>query len=147
MEDFCNWIKETAKGVAIGLLACLLISLLTGCKTKYVAVPEYHTRDSVRVVSTVDTLLRHDSVYVREFMKGDTVYVQKDRTRYVYKYVGHTDTAYVTMRDSVPCPVERKVTEYKWRTHWYDEVCRRFTVAVVIAIAIALLAWYVRKRK
>lgn len=125
------------KAIVLALLSLLLV----GCAhTRYVT--ETHYRDSIRTVLSVDTLLLRDSVYVRERTSGDTVYVDKEMTRYVYRYVGRTDTAYVHTSDSVPYPVVRKVTEYKYQTRWYDKACLILTALT----ASIFVGWYVVRR-
>lgn len=66
--------------VAVGL--CFL-SALPSCspriiekvRTEYVAQEVHHR----------DTIITRDSVYIREWMKGDTVFVDRFRDRYVYR--------------------------------------------------------------
>lgn len=95
------------------VLALLLSSLFSGCTTtKYVPIETIRTdtvyqskikRDSVRV---------HDSVYVKEWQKGDTVFRDRDRwhTEYVDREVH--DTLYQSRVDSVavPYPVEKELS-------------------------------------
>ena len=54
----------------IGIIACILISLLTGCKTQYVPVTEVHTEYK----HTVDSVRQIDSV----FHEKETVVMQLD---------------------------------------------------------------------
>lgn len=95
------------------VVALLLSSLFSGCTTtKYVPIETIRTdtvyqskikRDSVRV---------HDSVYVKEWQKGDTVFRDRDRwhTEYVDREVH--DTLYQSRVDSVavPYPVEKELS-------------------------------------
>lgn len=124
----------------------LMLLCMWGCKTKYVAVPEWHTRDSVQIKHVRDSLFFHDSVYVNTYVKGDTVFVDKVKQTYVYKDRVRTDTVAVARRDSVPYAVEKKAAEYKYRERWYDGLCRRFTLAVLIAAAAITVAWLVKKK-
>ena len=71
------------------------------------------------VARSVDTIYLHDSVYVREVQRGDTVYLTRTewrdrwRTRVVYDTVRHTE--YVDR--VVEKPPERYVPKfYKWCT-------------------------------
>lgn len=130
-------------GLLAAAAALALIQFLVSCSSV-----RYMTsyRDSVRIVNHVDTMLRHDSVYVHEFKAGDTVYITKDRTRYVYRYVGRTDTAYITKRDSFSYPVTRKVTEWKYQTRWYDGICHVVTALCASILAGWLLVRYVNRK-
>jgi len=120
--------------------------LLSGCKTKYVAVPEWHYRDSVRTQYVRDSVTLCDSVFVSQYVKGDTVYRDKVRTTCLYKDRLRVDTVAVVKRDSVPCVVEKKVTEYKYRTRWYDKACRVITLVALLAGGLWLFVWRARKR-
>lgn len=61
----------------------LLLSVLPSCSPKIVekTKTEYVYQD----VHHRDTIITKDSVYIREWMKGDTVYVEKYRDKYVYR--------------------------------------------------------------
>lgn len=131
------------------LLTTLLVTtLLLSCTTtKYVAIPECHVRDSLVVRTLHDSVFLRDSVFVSQYVKGDTVYRDRVRVQYRYKYLTRQDTVLVERRDSVPYVVERKSTEYKYRTHWYDHLCRRFTLAALLTAVAIVVAWLVKKRK
>ena len=53
-----------------------------------------------------DTVMQHDSIYVHEFMQGDTVYVTKYRDRWRDKIVNRCDTMYIqpTIPPDKPIP-------------------------------------------
>ena len=67
-----------------------------------------HERDSIYV---------HDSVYVKEYIKGDTVYVVKYRDRWRDRTREVHDTLYRTKVDSVqvsvPVEVEKRLSPMK----------------------------------
>ena len=79
-----------------------LCAILGSCTTtEYVTVEKVRT-DTVRVNHTErDSIYLHDSVYVKEWMKGDTVYRDVDRwhTKYV-ESIRH-DTVYKSNTDTV----------------------------------------------
>jgi hypothetical protein len=43
-------------------------------------------------VYQVDTTIQHDSVYIREWVKGDTVRITEFRDKYIYRYKTIRDT-------------------------------------------------------
>lgn len=45
-----------------------------------------------RNVCQVDTTIQHDSVYIREWVKGDTVRITEYRDKYIYRYSTIRDT-------------------------------------------------------
>ena len=88
----------------VGLLLC---AMLSGCTTtKYVTVPEYHTDTLIQTKVQKDSIWLHDSIYVHEWTKGDTIFVES--RKWLTKYVDHEvhDTTYVSKTDSIPYPVE-----------------------------------------
>ena len=71
-----------------GLLALVVVLILlpilsAGCSPKIIERVVYQ-RDTT-VVHRRDTTFRRDSVYIREWMKGDTVYIEKYKDRFVYR--------------------------------------------------------------
>lgn len=86
----------------------LFILLLAGC-TKTIYVPQTRTEYVNR--ERVDSLFIHDSVFVRERVKGDTVYLTRDRWRTEYRDRLRVDT--IIRTDSIPYPVEVVKTEYR----------------------------------
>lgn len=132
------------KNIMIALAALLAMA---ACKSvEYVTVPEYHSKDSVAVRHERDSVFIHDSVTVNQYAKGDTVFSEKTKTRTVYRWRDRIDSVLVERHDSTPVVVEKPVVEYKYRVHWYDSLCRRFTLVVLGSVAVSLLAWIVRKR-
>lgn len=93
----------------------VLLVMLTGCKTKYVSVPEYHTQYVVRTdsVEKWDSIYLHDSTYI--YKVGDTVSVYVYRDKYKYKYLDriHIDTLIKTDSIRVPYPVEKRLTKWE----------------------------------
>lgn len=133
---------DRLKGLFFGLLACLL---LAGCRTvKYVPVPSVSV-DSVYVDRfTRDSVYLHDSVFVNQWMKGDTVFVDKVVTKYKYKDRWRFDTVAVMRVDSVrvPYPVEKDLS-------WWEETrMHSFPILVAIVAVLAfIIAWLVKKLK
>ena len=76
--------SKTHKGLlALAVVLILLPILSAGCSPKIVERVVYQ-RDTT-VVHHRDTTFRRDSVYIREWMKGDTVYIEKYKDRFVYR--------------------------------------------------------------
>ena len=69
--------------LALGVVLFLLPALGAGCSPKIVE-RVVTQRDTLRVHHR-DTTFRRDSIYIREWMKGDTVYVDRFRDRYVFR--------------------------------------------------------------
>ena len=131
------------KASAMFLLYVLaLLSMLASCRqVKYVPV-ETVQRDSIYLQQVRrDSIVRYDSVYVRD--RGDTVTVVK--YRYLYRDRWRTDTLYVNRTDtvSVPYPVEKPLTR------WEQAKMEAGGVAIVAAVGLAMfvVAWLALKMK
>ena len=86
----------------------LLLLVATAC-TKRIYVPVETTHTEYVVQHTRDTLTRSDSVYVHEYTKGDTVFIDKIKWFTEYKVRIVSDTVHVT--DSVPKPYPVEVVK------------------------------------
>ena len=89
--------------IAYIISACIVVLIFCGCTTtKYIPVETvkdvYHnTTDTIR-----DSISH--TVYVNQYVKGDTVY--NDRIEYLYKDRWRVHDSIVIQRDSIPYPVE-----------------------------------------
>ena len=120
-------------------IALILLLSVCACSPKIIETvrTEYVYRDRIQV----DTTYLHDSVYLREFIKGDTVRITeyRDRYRYEYKYV-HDTTA---VHDTTIVEKTKEVKVEKPLTFWQKFRINAFWwLAVAVA---ACLAWIFRK--
>jgi hypothetical protein len=65
------------------IAACLLVLAVAGCSPKI--IEKVRTEYITETVHHRDTTYSRDSVYIREWMKGDTVFVDRFRDRYIYR--------------------------------------------------------------
>lgn len=140
MQKITKIIYRCIKGL---IFSVLLVCLCVGCKTvSYVPVTQ-QLHDSVYVDRWLrDSVYLHDSVFVNHYSKGDTVYVDKVVTKYMYKDRWRFDTVAVTRVDSVrvPYPVEK---ELSW---WEETRMHSFPILVAIVAVLAfIIAWLVKK--
>jgi hypothetical protein len=123
----------------------MAVALLTGCKTKYIPVPEYHEI----VVHHADTLLRVDSVQLRDSviirLQGDTIVQEvwrwRDRVKYDTRIVYRDSLRVDSVR--VPYPVERKQTAWE-RT--MQNVGKISLIILVTSICFMLVYLLLRAR-
>lgn len=97
------------------VVTVILITSLTGCRTtQYVEVPrtEYVYRDSR------DSIYLHDSIYIREQVKGDTVTVLEYRYRDRFRYVRDT----LVVRDTVTVYVPHDVVKVDHSLTWWQKI-------------------------
>ena len=86
-----------------------LLLILSGCSPRIVETvrTEYVYQDRIER----DTTIVHDSVHVREFVKGDTIRITEYRDHLVYRYKSIRDTLLVRDSIPVPYPVPKEVTK------------------------------------
>lgn len=126
---------KTKKKIIIATIYMAIISILFGsCRTvRYVTVPEYHTDTAYITNHQRDSIWLHDSVYVHEWLSGDTIYIERYNTKTKYVERVKIDTIYRSRVDSVvvPYPVEAKLT------HWQQF---RLHIANITMFLLAILA-------
>lgn len=125
------------------ILFCIICMLLTSCKTKTVVVEKVvdrytHTTDTIR------DSIRND-VFVKEYVKGDTVFVDKLQTLYKYVYRAKTDT--FIQRDTIPYIVTQEVAKEKKLTLWQRIRLWLFLpMAMLLVIAFLIIKDLLRKK-
>ena len=83
------------------------VAMLAGCRTtRYVTVPEHHTDTVYQVKQMRDSIYLHDSTFVREYVKGDTVRIVTEMWHTTWRDRWRTDTVYRSRVDSVLLPYE-----------------------------------------
>ena len=87
------------------VLVLLSASILCACSPRIIERVVY--QKDTTVVHHRDTTFRRDSVYIREWMKGDTVYIEKYKDRFVYRDRWRDSIRVV--RDSVAVETIREV--------------------------------------
>lgn len=129
-------------------LSVFLLMCLSGCKTKYVSVPEYHTQYIARTdtVEKTDSIHIKDSVYVVQ--KGDSVFstriIYRDRVSYIHRV--KTDSFIKRDTIYVPKPVERTLTKSEQRYITLG----KYAVGVIVALAVVIIAlavWLWHRKK
>lgn len=126
------------------ILIFALCGVLCSCRSvRYVEVPRV-SRDTLRVVQ-VETRRDsvRDSIFLREFVRGDTVYRVKYVERLRWRDRWRVDTLRAVRVDSVgvPYPVERKVSRWdKVRYIWSG-----VAVGLVLATVAATVVWLRRR--
>lgn len=144
-----NVMIKLLRRAAIFALGWLLTLLLTGCRgaTEYVAVEKVVERtDTVREVRLLrDTAHVRDSVFLTQYLRGDTMYVVKYKERVEYRERVKRDTVYRSKRDSVavpvPYPVE-VVKEVEKPLKWWQEGLMWIgALAMLVAVGALVLKW------
>lgn len=130
-------IKHLVIGLIMGLIACALITMCTGCTTtQYVPVIEHKTDTVYQNKVKHDSIWQHDSVQI--MIKGDSVTIDRWHTKYVSKEVH--DTTYISKTDSVPVPypVEKLVPA---ELTWWQQTRLHMANIALWALLIAVVVW------
>ena len=110
---------QMLKAIVIGMIAVALITLFCGCKTatKVVEVEKVRTDTTYITKHQRDSIHVHDSVYLHEYTRGDTVYIEKVRWRTDIKEKLRIDTIYKSKTDTVKVSVQETIVkqESKWK--------------------------------
>jgi len=118
----------------------LLLLALTACRsvketaTTQKAVLTARTDTQKTTTALRDTLLFHDSIYIKEWQKGDTVFLTRNTVRLRYRDRWRTDTFYKAATDTV------RVTDYAWREKEVEKPGRLHTLLTAIGVAAVALA-------
>ena len=126
-------------GSFFGILIVGIIIMLCSCtKTEYVTVEKI--KHDTTYVSKLqrDSVWLHDSIYVHEWTKGDTVYRDRDRWHTVYRETKSRDTVYQSRVDSfpVPYPVIKEVEKHLTRR-------QQMVMCIGLFAIIAAACWFV----
>lgn len=114
---FRRWyweIKDVVSAVCIAAAILAALALLSGCKSTRVVEVERVRLDTCYISREKrDSIVKHDSIYVHEWTRGDTVFVMVDKWRTMLERVVTHDTIYKALVDRVPVPYE-VVRDYSW---------------------------------
>lgn len=86
--------------------ACVIAVAFCSCKTKVVTVEKVRTDTKYVTKLQRDSIHIHDSIFVNQWQKGDTVYQVRDRWHTEWRDRLLHDTLYKSVVDSIPYPVE-----------------------------------------
>lgn len=155
---------DRLRGWFLGLIACIVITLLAGCRTtRYVPVESVRTeyKDRVKTVhdTVKDSVQKHNFTFQKDSMamsmNGDTVKIEHWHTLKLVYYekqksentTNASDSASALKTDSVqvPYPVERHLS--RWEQVKMDFGTAAIAIAAIAIIAgIGVLVWWLRKK-
>ena len=124
-------------------MVIILLALVSCRSVEVVGSSEVKDVQKFSVARSVDTIYLHDSVFVREVMRGDTVYLTRTewrdrwRTRVVHDTVRHTE--YVDR--VVEKPPERYVPPF------YKRCTIAFWAIIAVATIVVIGCFAIGRRK
>ena len=134
-DDMLSGCLSGIMKVGAGIMLLASIIWLSSCKhIEYVTVPQVHT-DTLYISKTQhDSIHIRDSVWVHEYTKGDTVYVEQLRWKTEWRERVKTDTLHETRVDSVAVPYP--VVKIETKHHWGGWVAFGALIAAIVALII-----------
>ena len=106
--------------IAYIISACVIALIFCGCKTKVVTVEKVRTDTKYVTKLQRDSIHIHDSIFVNQWQKGDTVYQVCDRWHTMWCDRLLHDTIYKSIVDSVPVPYPVEKIVEKPVTPWHN---------------------------
>ena len=146
-EDENGGCAQNLLGVIVVFIILCVCVMLGGCKTRtvVVTVPEVRTDTTYITKAQRDSIWLHDSIYVGEKQKGDTIYMWKERwhTKYIEKATH--DTIYQATHDTItevmPIEVPKEVPA---RLSWWQKMLM-WAGGIAIALLLICLSWEIAK--
>ena len=127
--------KQKRNDIMTLVLLVLLLFAFAGCRTtEYIEVPVTHTEYVYR--DRVDSVAVHDSVFIKEYQRGDTVRVVEYRYKDRFRYIQATDT--IIQRDTVSVVRPQVVERVEYRTRGAVKILAWLGVAGLLALAAYL---------
>jgi len=128
--------KKRLRAAAAGL--CLVVAL-PGCSSLWRARESVVIQRDTVAVHHRDTTFRRDSIYIREWVKGDTVYVDRFRDRYVFRDRWRDSVRVVERHDTttVRVPVEKSLS--------WSQKAKIGAFPWLLLACLGLLLWTFRK--
>ena len=124
----------------VGIMLFVLLSILFGscATTKYVPIETIKTDTVYQSKVQHDSVHVRDSIYVKEWQKGDTIFVNRDRWRIEYLSREVHDTIYKSKVDSVavPYPVEKELSWWQRQKIAFGELAMVILVGLLCFVVI-----------
>lgn len=128
------------------LILCMaaFVFLAASCRSvKYVPVETVRSDTTYITKHERDSIFVHDSVHVKEHQSGDTIYVEVEKVKRVFKEKLVHDTVYVSKHDTIPSPYPVEVKVEKPLTWWQS--FRLSWFPWLLAMVIGLLGYVFRR--
>ncbi len=105
--------KKSIKGrIIFIILLCVVAYLMFGCKSiQYVPVETVKVEYKDRL--KIDSVIKYDSIFYDRYMKGDTVFLTKEKYKYLDNIKIVRDSVFRTDSIAVPYPVEKQLSKWE----------------------------------
>lgn len=146
-QDMKEWLRDVAAMTVVWLLMLAFIFLVcvvvAGCSPRIIE-HEVVKHDTTYIEKMRrDSIYMHDSIYVHEYTKGDTVYRDRDRWHYGWRDRLVHDSIYIAQRDTITQTEVREVPAEISGWQWFQIWAGR----IALMVAAGCLAWLIIKHK
>lgn len=128
--------------LVVMFIAFAIIAIFTGCSPKIIEREVVKTDTCYIQKERRDSIYMKDSVYVKEWIQGDTVRIETTRWRDRWRERIIRDTSYVAVRDTIKITTTREVA--KPLSSWQSFQIWVGRIALIVLIAFVVV--YVRKK-
>ena len=128
--------------LVVMFIAFAIIAIFTGCSPKIIEREVVKTDTCFIQKERRDSIYLKDSVYVKEWIQGDTVRIETLRWRDRWRERIIRDTSYVAVRDTIKITTTREVA--KPLSSWQSFQIWVGRIALIVLIAFVVV--YVRKK-
>lgn len=120
--------------------------LLASCRTHISAVSESNSlsarSDTIFFArELVDSIFLRDSIFVNQYVRGDTVYIEKTAQHIIARERTKTDTIYRARTDTVFSSISYERTEKQ------DKFPLKLYIALAVLVCMIILYIYIETRK
>lgn len=132
--------KSIIRHIILIVLLCIAAWFMFGCKSvQYVPVETVKIEYKDRL--KVDSIIKYDSILYNRYVKGDTVFLTKEKYKYLDKIKIVRDSIFRTDSISVPYPVEKQLS--KWEKVKMD--AGGWAIGVASCLLIILAIYVIRR--
>ena len=128
--------------LVVMFIAFAIIAIFTGCSPKIIEREVVKTDTCYIQKERRDSIYMKDSVYVKEWIQGDTVRIETTRWRDRWRERIIRDTAYIASHDTIRVTTTREVA--KPMSSWQSFQIWVGRIALIVLIAFVVV--YVRKK-
>lgn len=122
------------------IVISFLAFFMFGCRsTQYVPIETIKVEYKDRV--QIDSVIKYDSIFYNRYVKGDTVFLTKEKYKYLDKIKIVRDSVFRTDSISVPYPVEKQLS--KWEKIKMDT--GGWAIGVASCLLIILVIYIIRR--
>lgn len=132
--------KSIIRHIILIVLLCIAALFMFGCRSiQYVPVETVKIEYKDRL--KIDSVIKYDSIFYERYMKGDTVFLTKEKYKYLDKIKIVRDSVFKT--DSIPVPyhVERQLSN--WEKVKMD--AGGWAIGVASCLLIILVIYIIRR--